>query len=551
MHAILASASHVFVGLLIQLMTQLVVITRSLLLIICLTDYALRDRAEERRRGINPDYVSSSLLVSGGGGGGQGGMTPHLGSQAVDVSRLSVEESKFLGGDIEFTHLVKGLDFALLQKERSKLQQQFVPRGVLSASGGDASTLPASASTSSSTAPKEDEVKFHGPLARNVYNLLFKPTPKANVSELFLPKRLAFSYNLSGADEDDCLLDGISSDLPTVLRRSKAECPPVPSMVVSCLDPQVMDKIQKVMSYLHTGGKKMKKKEGKEGMSEEQAKKPLPGLGVVPRLSDAPVTIGASLSSIQPPKGMEDDDDDIFGDAGTDYKPSVSNKKEGQNALSSVSAKEGNAKVVGSYFEGKDHLLPTLPDTLVDEKGSAKGTEAEEGELLPTTTSSSSLPSTSKQGSAADAAIGAEKWRIKAGKVEEKHVDFEETAYGECYPMQAGFAGEVLDSDDEDGKAPEAGPEGEGKAKGKEKDKNGAKVSNKEAGEAKVKINNQLTAIEKIFKDKGQDHATAFKDKAGGAEGKGKGGAKRGGEGHEPGIDPSLMTPMRGKKQRI
>lgn len=30
--------------------------------------------------------------------------------------RLAIEESKYLGGDMEHTHLVKGLDFALLQK---------------------------------------------------------------------------------------------------------------------------------------------------------------------------------------------------------------------------------------------------------------------------------------------------------------------------------------------------------------------------------------------------------------------------------------------------
>ena len=35
--------------------------------------------------------------------------------------RLSIEQSKYLGGDIEHTHLVKGLDFALLQKTRSEL----------------------------------------------------------------------------------------------------------------------------------------------------------------------------------------------------------------------------------------------------------------------------------------------------------------------------------------------------------------------------------------------------------------------------------------------
>ena len=33
----------------------------------------------------------------------------------------SMQESKFLGGDMEHTHLVKGLDFALLQKVRSEI----------------------------------------------------------------------------------------------------------------------------------------------------------------------------------------------------------------------------------------------------------------------------------------------------------------------------------------------------------------------------------------------------------------------------------------------
>lgn len=36
--------------------------------------------------------------------------------QEVDVSSISVEDSKFLGGDVEHTHLVKGLDYALLNK---------------------------------------------------------------------------------------------------------------------------------------------------------------------------------------------------------------------------------------------------------------------------------------------------------------------------------------------------------------------------------------------------------------------------------------------------
>ena len=37
-----------------------------------------------------------------------------------------IQESKFLGGDMEHTHLVKGLDFALLQKVRSEIINRYI-----------------------------------------------------------------------------------------------------------------------------------------------------------------------------------------------------------------------------------------------------------------------------------------------------------------------------------------------------------------------------------------------------------------------------------------
>lgn len=61
-----------------------------------------RDRAEERRKGLNPDYERNAM--SGLPGNDQLNPT------------MSVEETKYLGGDLEHTHLVKGLDYALLQK---------------------------------------------------------------------------------------------------------------------------------------------------------------------------------------------------------------------------------------------------------------------------------------------------------------------------------------------------------------------------------------------------------------------------------------------------
>ncbi|SBT46925.1 RED-like protein, putative [Plasmodium ovale wallikeri] len=60
-----------------------------------------RDRAEERRKGIIKDVEDVSVLYN-------------------NVNN-TIDESKFMGGDVEHTHLVKGLDFLLLNKVRNKL----------------------------------------------------------------------------------------------------------------------------------------------------------------------------------------------------------------------------------------------------------------------------------------------------------------------------------------------------------------------------------------------------------------------------------------------
>eukprot|EP00984_Skeletonema_dohrnii_P010493 scaffold4092_cov105-Skeletonema_dohrnii-CCMP3373.AAC.2 len=68
-----------------------------------------RDRAKERREGKNLDYndaVTTSTIHSNAGG-----------DDYTDKKRQA-ELSKFLGGDEEHTHLVKGLDLALAQRVR-------------------------------------------------------------------------------------------------------------------------------------------------------------------------------------------------------------------------------------------------------------------------------------------------------------------------------------------------------------------------------------------------------------------------------------------------
>ncbi|CAM8978542.1 unnamed protein product [Rhodiola kirilowii] len=43
---------------------------------------------------------------------------------SADALKISIENSKYLGGDLEHTHLVKGLDYALLHKVRSEIDKK-------------------------------------------------------------------------------------------------------------------------------------------------------------------------------------------------------------------------------------------------------------------------------------------------------------------------------------------------------------------------------------------------------------------------------------------
>lgn len=74
-----------------------------------------RDRARERRDGTNQDYQAEDPMNSASA---YRAVAPDLksGMDAAERRRQMIQQSKFLGGDMEHTHLVKGLDYALLQK---------------------------------------------------------------------------------------------------------------------------------------------------------------------------------------------------------------------------------------------------------------------------------------------------------------------------------------------------------------------------------------------------------------------------------------------------
>lgn len=144
-----------------------------------------RDRAKERREGNSIDFVldPDDLQLYN--------PVPQEGTEDLneDEQRLRmIEESKYLGGDVEHTHLVKGLDFALLQKVKNDQKTKEKPEFSLNDLDSD--------SDGEGIAGYESTKFIHcrTALARRILNLHDEKWPEK--SELFLPGRMVYIMDL-------------------------------------------------------------------------------------------------------------------------------------------------------------------------------------------------------------------------------------------------------------------------------------------------------------------------------------------------------------------
>ncbi|XP_039798335.1 suppressor of mec-8 and unc-52 protein homolog 2-like isoform X2 [Panicum virgatum] len=283
-----------------------------------------RDRAKERREDQNPDYEPTEL------GSFHAVAPPGTDLSLADAHKISIEKSKFLGGDLEHTHLVKGLDYALLHKIRSEIEKKPDAED-----GKDAK----------SRSTKEDQVvSFRTATAKSVYQWIIKPQSIIKENELFLPGRMSFIYNME---------EGVTNDIPTTLHRSKADCPIPEEMVTVSVDGSVLDRIAKIMTYLRLGssGKVLKKKKkerdlkGKNNLVtgdydeavkpsqtngsalKHQSQKDMPPPPPPPRRDN-----NFNGNEKQSAPVARADDDDIFVGDGVDY--SVPNKEMSQSPVS-------------------------------------------------------------------------------------------------------------------------------------------------------------------------------------------------------------------------
>lgn len=174
----------------------------------------------------------------------------HGNFEAAARRKQMIEESKFLGGDLEHTHLVKGLDYALLQKVRAEIGQEdldddqgamnkdepMFTMGPPMGSGVDKKKGGASSDTSTMAppppvTPEEEEEQRLGlkcNMAKNIFRILFRPPPR-RINELFLPNRMAYIIDLDALqgqqDDENEKSTHALDDIPTTLIRSKADCP--------------------------------------------------------------------------------------------------------------------------------------------------------------------------------------------------------------------------------------------------------------------------------------------------------------------------------------
>lgn len=216
-----------------------------------------RDRARERRDGSNQDYQSTD--VAGSANNAYRAVAPDVKScmDAAERRRQLIQESKFLGGDMEHTHLVKGLDYALLQKVRSEIivkeQEQEIEMEKL-AEEAEEKEKEQQQGEDEQQKPRAEEPEYRTVMGRNIHNTIqFYRSRHIDRNELFMPGRMAYVIEL-----DD---DIAESDIPTTLIRSKADVPVIEGEIQTLTTNDiVINKLAQILSYLRQGGRGKKNK---------------------------------------------------------------------------------------------------------------------------------------------------------------------------------------------------------------------------------------------------------------------------------------------------
>lgn len=258
-----------------------------------------RDRARERRDGNNQDQTEDPVSNASSA---YRAVAPDLksGLDAAERRRQMIQQSKFLGGDMEHTHLVKGLDYALLQKVRSEIEIKETEQEIEM----ERLAKPPKEKVKEKikeVEKKDDEMSFKTKVARNICKTLQIMKSKiVERNELFAPGRMAYVIELD---------DETEVDIPTTLIRSKADVPTIDNTPTLTTNDIVINKLAQILSYLRQGNRHGKKnKKNKDGKSR----------------------IDEFLDMETAPHHRSAQDDSIYGEIG-DYVPNLTKSDSGHH----------------------------------------------------------------------------------------------------------------------------------------------------------------------------------------------------------------------------
>lgn len=256
-----------------------------------------RDRAKERREGAGSEFSQSDARNSTSG---YRAVAPNMKNEidTAERRRQLIQESKFLGGDLQHTHLVKGLDYALLQKVRSEItHQETIQENEMEKMVDE--KIAEKMIEIEADKNESDEMELKTLLGKNIHRLItIQRSKNIERNEIFVPGRMAYLVEL----EDE----NAETDIPTTIIRSKQETQASAELNTLNTNDIVVNKLTQIFSYLRQGGKKKNKKRDK---------------GVF-KMPEEPI-IKPSTSSSSTSKSRHKEDDSIYGDIG-DYKPSRS-----------------------------------------------------------------------------------------------------------------------------------------------------------------------------------------------------------------------------------
>eukprot|EP01134_Creolimax_fragrantissima_P007701 CFRG7701T1 len=263
-----------------------------------------RDRAAERRK--NEDVDDEEVSIGRGDGMNIFGVSDSN-ATSEEIRKAEIERTRYLGGDVEHTHLVKGLDYALLQKVKADMMNK---SGDGDNTGVEEDSEEGERGIKSKNVGKGldgDSIEVKGTMARNLMRISFDNSRQTKKNGAFIPGRMAYKFVLNSDFGE------MESDIPTTILRSAQEMVGKQKITQTTTNDLVIEKLASIFLAVRQGSRSSVAKDSKNKKSGGHGSVNSAGLK-----SNSVVHSSKKVAAELPKKAI-DDDEDIFGDAGRDY----------------------------------------------------------------------------------------------------------------------------------------------------------------------------------------------------------------------------------------